>query len=86
MIITLVMIITTSLRIEEDLTPTTIGVPPRTIATTRGNRTSTMAIRTTTTSTTINAFVRCGVSGKPARDTGLLVFRAIFMKERARAA
>lgn len=47
------------------LPPQTIGVRLRTMLTTRGNRTSIMAIRTTTTRTTNIGFVVCGVLNWP---------------------
>ncbi|OFX31035.1 MAG: hypothetical protein A2X08_18215 [Bacteroidetes bacterium GWA2_32_17] len=43
---------------------TTIGVPASTITTTHGNRTSTMAIRTTTIRTTQTMCVQFGVLNK----------------------
>lgn len=54
---------------KEDFLPTTTGVPRRTATVTRGNRISTMAVRTTTTTrTTKTTFGLCGVSDKPGRE------------------
>ena len=60
----------------------TIGVLPRTITTTLGNRTSTMATRTTTIRTTQIGFVLFGILKKPFINTVGHLPGSVFQKKR----